>query len=97
MENGKTKDFIETMGYNDNILEYKGKYYLFVGFDYNEKTKKYIFSVYEVNNKGYGDIVDTKFTNQGITPHICVENFLEAKIWNGENFYEAEQEMTWID
>lgn len=68
MENGKVRDFIETMGYNDNILEYKGKYYLFIGFDYNEATKKYTFTVYEVNDKGYGEIIDTKFTNQGISP-----------------------------
>ena len=97
MENGKLKDFIETMGYNDNILKYKEKYYLFVGFDYNEETKTYTFTVHEVNNKGYGDIIGTKFQHQGTSPQDCIENFLKAKIWDGKSFYEAEKEMTWID
>lgn len=97
MENGKLKDFIETIGYNDNILEYKGKYYLFVGFDYNELIKKYTFTVYEVNGKGYGDIIDIKFQYQGVSPQFCIENFLKAKIWDGKSFYEVEKKMTWID
>lgn len=97
MENGKVKDFVETMGHNDNIIEYKGKYYLFVGFDYKEDTKKYIFTIYEVGNKGYGDVLNTLFANEGDSPNNCVENFLNAKIWDGKSFYEAEKEMLWID
>lgn len=37
MESGNVKDFVETMAYNDNVLEYRRGYYLFVGFDYTKE------------------------------------------------------------
>lgn len=61
MEGGLVKDFIETMGHNDNVLEFKNKYYFFNGLNYNQDTKIYSFTVYEVADKGYGEIIKTQF------------------------------------
>ena len=97
MENGKVRDFVETMGYNDNILKYMDKYYLFTGFQYDENSKTYSFCVYEVMNKGYGNIVKTIFEDKSDSSQNCIEKFLNAKIWDGKSFYEVEKDMIWID
>lgn len=28
---------------------------------------------------------------------LCAEKFLEAKLWNGRNFWQAEHEIEWFD
>ena len=27
----------------------------------------------------------------------CVKNFLNARLWNGKKFYDAEKEITWLE
>ena len=97
MEGGLVKDFIETMGYNDNIIEFQNKYYFFNGFDYNQNTKIYSFTVYEVADKGYGEIIGTQFYHESESAQECITKFLEAKIWDNKTFYEVEKDMKWLD
>ena len=34
---------------------------------------------------------------KGNATHYPVEAFLEAKIWNGKSFWDAEQDIEWVD
>ncbi len=97
MEGGLVRDFIETMGNNDNVLKYDGKYYFFDGFNYNKDSGIYSFIVYEVIDENCSEIIGTQFQYECKLAQECIDKFLEAKIWNGKTFYEVEKEMLWVD
>ena len=38
-----------------------------------------------------------KYIWKGSATQYPVEAFLEARIWNGKSFWDAEQDMEWVD
>lgn len=41
--------------------------------------------------------LDTFWETEGKSMHECLSNFLKAPIFNGKTFWEAENEIKWVD
>lgn len=95
MINGKASDFIECLSYEDNYAIFRGNKYFFNGC----QTKRNSFGevicvrleVYDLTSK------TTIFSVTEKTVSECLAAFQEAKIWSGKSFWEAEQDIEWVD
>ena len=89
MKNGNVREFVEHVHYGDELwFLFGGKKYFLEGWNENGTS---MLLLYEMSPDG----VEYVWTEEGET--YPVKKFLDAKIWNGKAFWDAEQEMTWVD
>lgn len=98
MIDGNVNDFLDVITYEEAYAVYKDNKYLFYGVIYDKDQDFYHFSIdilyKEPINGMYGRniySVDCKSTQE------CITQFLAAKIFDGQSFYQVEKEMTWTD
>lgn len=94
MEGGKIKDFIESFSYQSVAVIFKSQKYFSDGISQNENGK-YTFYIDLWDNEGNSKETVYEFTGDSISE--CIEAFENAPIWDGKSFYQAEQEIEWID
>lgn len=91
MKNGNVKEFIDGIHYGYELLFiYNNTRYFIQGWTKNNKS-------YLVLDKPDEKTNDYVWKCEASTIYECAENFLEEKIWDNRNFYEAECEMEWTD
>lgn len=89
MKNGNVYEFVDHIHYGDELwFLYRGKKYFLEGWGNEGKTELYLFEMWG-NGKTY--------LWKGDAKHFPVEEFLKAKIWDGRPFWDAEQDMIWVD
>ena len=89
LKNGDVREFVDHIHYGDELcFLYEGKKYFLEGWTNNGSLD---LCLYEMTDNG------EKHIWKGNATHYPVEAFLEAKIWNGKSFWDAEQDMEWVD
>ena len=89
MKNGDVREFVDHIHYGDELwFLYDGKKYFLEGWTNNSSLD---LCLYEMTDSG------KTYTWKGNAAHYPVESFLDAKIWNGKSFWDAEQDMKWVD
>ena len=95
MINGNTNEFFDNMYHGDEFeISYKEKQY-FIQSYYND-FKIYIHEIIVKQTNPKIDN-DTIFECKSNNPQQNIEDFQNAKIFEGKSFWEVEQEITWID
>lgn len=91
MINGNVNEFVDHIHYGDELIFiFDGKKYFLQGLLTDGKYTLYLDRWSPPSDEyiwfGIGD--DKKYP---------VNEFLDAKIWNGKNFWQAECDMKWVD
>ena len=95
MINGNASDFIENLSYEDNYAFFRGNKYFFNGCQVRKNDEGKIIEVrLEVYN-----LTENTMVFSIKTPSIqkCIEAFENAEIFDGKTFWEAENEIEWVD
>lgn len=89
MINGKAHEFVDHIYHGDELwFFYAGKKFFLEGWSENEILELCLYKMCD-NGKEY--------TWKGTKTNYPVKAFLNAQIWNGKTFWEAEQDITWVD
>ena len=92
MINGNVTEFLNLLYSGEELFfEYKGNKYFLQGWS-DENSATMVLDV----------VADTPFTGYiwkttKINIRKCADAFLEAAIWNGEDFLRIENEVVWVD
>lgn len=90
MINGDVNEFVDYMSYGaELIFMYRGQKFFLQGMPFTQDTL--CLDRWEPPGTDYIWVAKGK---DGAMP---VEEFLNAKLWDGRNFWEAEYEMEWVD
>ena len=94
MEGGRVNDFIDTFSYQSVAVVFKGKKYFSDGIT-SDVNGKFSFFVIKVDEKG--EFLEDVYDFVGNSIPDCISAFENAPIWDGKTFWQAEQEMEWVD
>jgi len=87
MINGDLNAFLDSLYVcNDMYIRYEGSVYFIQGFSRGD-----VFHLERWNCSMLDDKEFWEFNDEA--PDKCVKDFLEAPMWNGKKFYEAEKDM----
>lgn len=91
MINGDLNDFIERLKFGDEVIfTYKGRKYFIQGYKENGKCTLYL-SQWEPPIDWYILVCE------GEDKLYPVNDFLNARIWDGKIFTDIESEVEWVD
>ena len=93
MINGNVNEFIENLYYGSEMnFAYADKQYFIQGWmEQGLFTLELCQTIPLTTNEGYCVWKDATDSSQ-----VCVNNFLNAKIFDGKTFWEVEQEIDWL-
>ncbi len=90
MRGGNVNKFVDDLYYGfEQVFLYRGKKYFIQGLTIDEKP----YLLLDRWNPPADDYIWKKAGKDSFP----VNDFLEARIWDGRNFWEAQDEMEWID
>jgi hypothetical protein len=94
--NGDINKFVECLFLGEELdIVFEGKTYLMEGgYDENKVAEMFV-EEYDNNNHENDHVIFETTSTKDLKE--CVEKFLEAPIWNGKKFWDAEKDMEWID
>lgn len=91
MINGDAREFIDGLYYGDErFFIYKGNKYFIQGFC---EDGEHVLEIYVIENEN-NDFHWKASAKNNVYP---VDEFENAKIFNGKNFWEIESEIEWVD
>lgn len=95
MIDGNVNVFFDNMYHGDEFnISYRDKQYFIQSYFLDFQT--YIHEI--VVRQANPEIAEDKiFECKSNNPQQNIENFQNAKIFNGKTFWEVEQEITWLD
>lgn len=90
MLGGNVNEFVENLysGF-EQVFWYRGRKYFIQGLTIDRK-QWLLLDQWEPAGKDY-------IWNKDGKDEFPVKAFLEARIWDGQNFWEAQNEMEWVD
>lgn len=89
MKNGNVYEFVDRIYFGDELwFLYKGDKYFLEGWYDDGRLDLYLYKM-----TGDGE----KYVWKGGASQYPVEEFLNAKIWDGKSFWEVEQDLEWVD
>lgn len=94
MENGRLTDFFDSIIFQYTEWAYGGYAYFTDGI-MKFPNGKYGFFIYQTNMDGRGG--DEILRYYAETQEECLNEFKNAKIYDGKSFMEIEPEVSWID
>lgn len=95
MINGNATSFIDKLYYEDHYVIYDREKYFINGCQTSKSSDGKVASVrLEVYNLTRDTTV---FSTIQATAIECINTFEIANIWNGKTFWNAEQEIEWVD
>ncbi|MCR5261237.1 MAG: hypothetical protein K6C94_05310, partial [Candidatus Gastranaerophilales bacterium] len=93
--NGNTNEFFDNMYHGDEFeISCKEKQYFIQSYYNDFKIYTHEIIVKQTNPKIDNDTI---FECKSNNPQQNIEDFQNAKIFEGKSFWEVEQEITWID
>lgn len=95
MKGGKVTDFVDHTTYEECAVRYHGTKYFFRGLIYEEQKKAYSYDI-EIWDD-HGCHVKTVFDKTAYSAVQCMEMAQREPIFDGKSFWEAEQEMEWVE
>lgn len=95
MEGGDVKEFLECITFQEAEIVFRGRRFFFDAIDPMPVDSAYRFHIDLWNDQF--EYVKTIFECTAKTKLECLNRFLDAPIWDGLPFWEAEKEMTWIE
>ncbi len=96
MEGGNVNEFLDSITYQDTAVLFRGKRYCFNPISPISEESQYAWDIYIWSGKHDEDEIPVA-SFAGKSPEECLKKFLASPIWDGKTFWEAEQEMTWVD
>lgn len=91
MINGNVNEFVDGLYYGDErIFLFRGEKYFIQGWTENNKN-------HLVLDKWDPPGDDYIWVGESERGAFCVEDFLNAKIFDDKTFWEVEQEIEWVD
>lgn len=91
MINGDVNEFIDGLYYGDErFFIYDGNKYFVQGYCEDEKHILELYIIEDPNN-------DFEWRAYSQNKHYPVNEFENAKIFNGKSFWEVEKEIEWVD
>ena len=91
MINGSAKEFIEGLHYGDErFFLYNRKKYFIPGYCENEKPMLVLYVIENPND-------DFEWRSVSDDDKYPVEDFENAKIFDGKSFWEVEKDIEWVD
>ena len=94
MKDGNVNEFLDKILYQEEMVLFFDNKYFFNPW-YNEKEKYFVLRI-ELFDKD-DNFIQEVFYSTGNIQGDNVKKFLEAPIWHGKTFWNAEGEITWID
>jgi hypothetical protein len=92
LKNGDVYEFVDKMRYGDELIfMYRGEKYFLQGYRENDG----ICTTYL--DRWYPPANDYIWVGKGEPHKFPVDEFLAHKLWDGKNFWDAENEMEWVD
>lgn len=92
MINGDVNEFVDHIHYGDELVFlYQGKKYFLQGFCVDDGICRLYLDRWEP------PATDYIWVGTGDSRGFPVEEFLNQKLWDGKTFWEAEQEIEWVD
>ena len=95
MKGGNVNEFIDQTTYQECAVIYKGIKYFFHGIIYDRNSNEYSYDIDIWDDSG--NCVKTVFDERAYSKEKCLELAQSAPIFNGKTFWEAEQEMEWVE
>ena len=95
MKNNNVNEFLNHTTYEECAVIYHGKKYFFYGMLFNKNTKVYSYDIAQWDANG--EHVKFVFQETADAADKLLEKFYAAPIWDGKTFWQAEQEMEWVD
>lgn len=97
MINGDVTEFVDTL-YTGQDLEvsFRGKHYFIQGYYRNYGTPEQLAHMEMFDYDNMRDLGDYIWVKEGKSLSELVTEFLQAKVWDGVAFDEAEREIEWI-
>ena len=94
MIDGDINEFIDLLYYGQEIVFiYKDKKYFIQGYSIDNYTKA-TMELMEVTDQPF---IGYLWEYHADTMRECAEAFLAAPIWNGKDFMQIQEEVTWSD
>ena len=91
MINGNVNEFIDGLYYGDErIFLYKGQKFFIQGLTYDNSNHLLL-------DRWDPPADDYIWKAKSPRGQYAVDDFLSAPIWDGKTFWQAEQEMEWVD
>ena len=96
MRDGNINDFLNSITYQDTAVLFHGKRYCFNPINPSERQNFYCWDIYIWSGKDNEEGIPV-ITILGNSVAECMQKFLSTPLWDGKTFWQAEQEMTWVD
>ena len=94
MEGGQVIDFFDAFYYQSVEFIFKGESYFSDGRTSLSVGKS---SFFVMRGKERGECLEDVYDFEGTSIPECIAAFENAPIWDGKTFWQAEQEMEWVD
>ncbi len=95
MKNNNVNEFLDHTTYEECAVIYHGKKYFFYGMLFHKNMEVYSYDIAQWDTNG--EHVKFVFQETADTSDKLLEKFYAAPIWDGKTFWQAEQEMEWVD
>ena len=95
MKNGNVSEFIDQTTYEECAVMYMGAKYFFHGVIYDKEANEYSYDIDIWDD--HGNYVRTIFSKKASSPEKCLELAQNEPIFEGKTFWEAEQDMEWVE
>ena len=96
MKAGNVREFVNNLAIQDEMVRYNGKLYYFYGIRYDTEKKVYYTSI-DRFGENLNCFEKEIYRYGGKSISDCLEHLVSDMYWNGQNFYQVESEMTWVD
>ena len=91
MINGNVTEFVARIHYGDELIfQYKGQKFFLQGFLEDGVCTTYL-------DRWEPPANDYIWIGKGDSKNFPVKEFLEARLWDGKTFWEAEEQMELVD
>ena len=100
MINGDTNEFLDGILWGQECwLKYNGNVHFIQGWTTDDGKYHLVHEFYEIHGDPANWTYDANRNWEAVDEdnEICVKAFLEAPIWDGKKFWQAESEIEWME
>ena len=92
MKGGELTDFLDRVYYGEELIFlYKDKKYFLQGW-WSDDGKTVEMELCIINEN-----LEMIWHQKAMKMAVCAERFLSEKLWDGKDFLQAQEDMTWSD
>ena len=95
MKGGSASKFLDQTTYEECAVIYKGVKYFFYGLLFDKSKNEYSYTIDALDCDG--NYLKTAFDKTDSTMKGCMDLALDAPIFDGKTFWQAEADMEWVE